>query len=280
MFNIWYNFYDRGEYMYLYILLFFILGVMVSYLVEILGYRLPLKDNLFKPGYCDKCSHTLKFYEKIPIISFIMQRGRCNYCHQKISLIYIIHELASGILFSLTYLSFYNEEYNFISIIFGLFFVTSLIIVCFSDFKYMIISDEVLIVASVVIVILKIYIGFKYEEILNFMDLGYYIIDMVIDALVLYLLMFAIKKIGDFVFKKESLGKGDLKLMAYIAIVLGTKLSIVTIFIASFVALPFAIISNLKKDKLMLPFGPFLAIGAMILFLTRVDFNSLLELLH
>ena len=68
--------------------------------------------------------------------------------------------------------------------------------------------------------------------------------------------------------------------MAYIAIVLGTKLSIVTIFIASFVALPFAIISNLKKDKLMLPFGPFLAIGAMILFLTRVDFNSLLELLR
>lgn len=266
--------------MYIYLLLFFILGVIASYFIELLGYRLPKDEDILKKCTCDKCSHELKFIEKIPIISFIIQRGRCNYCHQKISKIYIIFEIMTGILFSLTYLSFYNENLNILKIVFGLFFITSLIIVCFSDFKYMIISDEVLIVFSTIIVLLKIFIKFSNEEILNLMDLGYALIDIIIDAVVVYLIMFAIKKIGDVVFKKESLGKGDLKLMAYIAIVLGIKLSVVTIFIASFIALPVAILSNLKKDKLMLPFGPFLAIGAMILFLLKIDFSSLLELLH
>ena len=266
--------------MYIYLLGFFILGVICSYFVELLGYRLPKNEDILKKSTCDKCSHELRFIEKIPIISFIIQRGRCNYCHQKISKLYIIFEIMTGVLFSLTYLSFYDENLSVLKIIFGLCFVGSLIIVCFSDFKYMIISDEVLIVFSTIIVLLKLFIKFSSEEILNLMDLGYALIDIIIDVAVVFLIMFAIKKIGDLVFKKESLGYGDLKLMAYIAIVLGIKLSIVTIFIAAFIALPVAILSNLKKDKLMLPFGPYLAIGAMILFLLKIDFSSLLELLH
>ncbi|MBR2712195.1 MAG: prepilin peptidase [Bacilli bacterium] len=264
--------------MYIYLLLFFILGVLSSYFIELLGYRLPLGESVFKKNTCDTCSHELKLYETLPIISFIIQKGRCNYCHQKLSKLYIFFEIMTGVVFSLTYLTFYDD--GILKLIFGLLFITSLVIVCFSDFKYMIISDEILIVFSTIIVLLKIFIEYKNEEILSLMDLGYSLIDIVIDAVVVYLIMFAIKKIGDLIFKKESLGYGDLKLMAYIALVLGIKLSIVTIFIASFIALPFAIITNLKKDKLMLPFGPFLAIGAMILFLSKVDFNSLLELLH
>ena len=264
--------------MYIYLLLFFILGVLCSFFIEILGFRLPLSGDLFRKSYCDKCNHDLKFYGNIPIISFIVQKGRCNYCHQKISRIYIFIEIMSGILFALTYLSFYDS--GILKLVFGLLFITSLIIICFSDTKYMIISDEVLIVFSSIILLLKIFIQFYNEEILNLMDLGYALIDIVIDVVIVYLIMFAIKKIGDLVFKKESLGKGDLKMMAYIAIVMNFKLCIVIIFLASFIALPFAIISNLKKDKPMLPFGPCLAIATMILFLLQVDFNSLLELIH
>lgn len=264
----------------LYILIFFILGIFISYFIEILGYRLPKGEDLFRKSTCDKCNHDLKIYEKIPVISFIIQRGRCNYCHQKISKMYIVFEIITGLLFALTYYSFCNENLSVLRITFGILFISSLIIVCYSDIKYMIISDEILIVFSSIITLLKLFIQYSNEEILNLMDLGYAIIDILIDVIVMYLIMFAIKKIGDFVFKKESLGKGDLKLMAYIAIVLGFKLSIVTIFIASFIALPVAIISNLKKDKIMIPFGPYLAIGAMILFLAKIDFNSLLELIH
>jgi prepilin signal peptidase PulO-like enzyme (type II secretory pathway) len=186
----------------------------------------------------------------------------------------------TGVLFALTYFIFREDTICNLKVLFGIVFISSLIIICFSDFKYMIIPDEILIVFTVLIILIKLFIQFTNEEIISLMDLGYAFIDIIIDMVLIYLVMFAIKKIGDFVFKKESLGKGDLKLMAYIAIVLGFKLSIITIFLASFIALPVAIISNLKKDKLMLPFGPYLAIGAIILFLLKVDFNSLLELLH
>lgn len=266
--------------MYLYIFLFFILGVFLSQFFEILGYRLPKNDDLFRNSCCDKCNHDLKFFESIPIISFIIQKGRCKYCHQKISKIYIIFEILTGIIFSLVYVSYHDEILGNLKIILGVLFVGSLLIICFSDFKYMIISDEILIVFAIIVTLVKLFIQYANEEIITLMDLGYAFIDIVIDVVIVYLIMYAIKIIGDFAFKKESLGKGDLKLMAYIAIILGIKLSIVTIFIASFIALPFAIISNLKKDKLMLPFGPFLAIGAIILFLLKIDFNSLLELLH
>lgn len=266
--------------MYLYLFLFFLLGVICSNFFELLGYRLPKGDDLFRKSSCDKCNHDLKLYECLPIISFIIRKGRCKYCHQKISKMYIIFEIISGLLFALTYYIFREDPLSNLRVMQGILFIGSLLIICFSDFKYMIISDEVLIVFSIIITLTKLFINYANEEIITLMDLGYSFIDIVIDVVIVYLIMLAIKKIGDFVFKKESLGKGDLKLMAYIAIILGTKLSIVTIFIASFIALPVAIISNLKKDKLMLPFGPFLAIGAIILFLLRVDFNSLLELLH
>lgn len=266
--------------MYLYLVLFFILGLACSIFIEILGYRLPLSGDLFRKSYCDKCNHDLKLYENIPIVSFIVQKGRCNYCHQRISKLYLLFEIMTGIAFALTYLSFHEESFSTLRITFGVLFVGSLIIICFSDMKYMIIPDEILIIFTPLIIVFTLFLKFCNEEILNLMDLGYAVIDIIIDAVVMYLIMFAIKKIGDLVFKKESLGKGDVKLMAYIAIVLGIKLSIVTIFIASFIALPVAIISNLKKDKLMLPFGPCLAIAAIILFLLKIDFNYLLSLIH
>ena len=58
--------------MYLYLVLFFILGLACSIFIEILGYRLPLSGDLFRKSYCDKCNHDLKLYENIPIISFFI----------------------------------------------------------------------------------------------------------------------------------------------------------------------------------------------------------------
>jgi len=264
----------------IYAVILFVIGIILSFFFTKLGYRLPLGEDMLEPSRCDKCNHELKLIEKIPIISYIIQRGKCKYCNQKISRLYLPFEIMTGILFVLTYFVFINDELPHLKIIFGLFFISGLIIICYSDIKYMIISDEILIVFTSIIVILKLYIIFRSEEILTLLDLGYEVIFMLIDAFVMYFIMFVIKKLGDLVFKKESLGNGDLKLMIYIAIVMGWKLSIIIIFIGSFLALIPSIINNYKKDKVMLPFGPFLAISTMILFLMKVDFNSLLELLH
>ena len=266
--------------MYINCVLLFFIGVILSFFFTKFGYRLPLGEDLLTISKCDKCNHNLSLIEKIPIISYIFQKGKCKHCNQKISKIYLPFELMTGILFSLTYMSFINEEYGMVKTIFGLFFISGLLIIFYSDLKYMIISDEILIVFTSLMIIFKLFISFRNEEIITLMDLGYEIIYMAIDAFIMFFIMYVIKKIGDLVFKKESLGYGDLKLMIYIAIVMGYKLSIIIIFLASVLALIPSIINNYKKDKVMLPFGPFLAISTIILFLLKVDFSSLLELLH
>lgn len=266
--------------MYINIIIFFIIGLILSFFFSKWGYRLPVGEDILEVSKCDKCNHRLKFIEKIPVLSYIIQKGKCNYCNQKISWTYLPYELMTGLIYSLTYISFIGEELPTVKILFGLVFLSGLIIIIYSDIKYMIISDEVLIVFTSLVVIFKLYISFRNEEILTLLDLGYEVIFMIIDAAIMYFIMFIIKKLGDLIFKKESLGNGDLKMMIYIAIVMGYKESIIIIFLASVFALIPSIINNYRKDKVMLPFGPFLAIATMLLFLMKVDFNALLELLH
>lgn len=78
-------------------------------------------------------------------------------------------------------------------------------------------------------------------------------------------------------FKKESLGGGDIKLLFFIGLTLGFDMSIVTIFMASFIALPLSIISLIKNNNNVLPFGPYLSIAAVIVLLLKLNLNMILE---
>ena len=262
------------------IIIFFIIGIIFGYIFNIIGYRLPINIKLFKRPFCDSCNTNLSFKENIPIFSFIKQKGKCNYCHQRISIIYIMFELLAGLLFSLTYLTFINNNFCYLYILVGLIFISTMLIIMFSDIKYMLIPDELLIISSILVIIFKLLIDFKEEEISSLLDIGYQIIFMLIDGFIMFLIMYVIKRIGDIIFKKESLGGGDVKMMVFVSIFLGYKLSIIVIFIASFIALPFSIYKAYKKSEVMLPFGPYLAIASIILFLCNIDFNMILDFIH
>ena len=244
-----------------------------------IGFRLPLKKNLFEPSKCNSCEHELKFNEKIPILSYIAQRGRCNYCHQKISMIYPLFELATGVLYVLTYMVFKDYNNANITIAFGLAFISSLLMIMVTDIKYMLIPNKLVLFSTFLTVALKIFVEVKNEELKSYMDVGYALIIMAIDALIMFLLMYIIKKLGELIFRKDALGGGDVKMMAFIAAILGYKLSIVIVFFASFIALPVSIITAYKKNDAILPFGPYLAVAAMFLFLKNISFESLLELI-
>ena len=126
--------------MYLNLFIFFIIGVLFGYICNNIGYRLPIKESFFNKSKCDKCNHELSIKEKIPIISYIIQGGKCRYCHQKISPIYIIFELLTGFLFSLTYITFFNYNNPGLVIFISLIFISTLLIVMVSDIKYMLIQ--------------------------------------------------------------------------------------------------------------------------------------------
>ena len=258
----------------------FIIGICFGSFFNVVGYRLPKKMSIsFPSSHCVNCKHKLTAFELIPIFSYIFQKGKCKHCNTKISIIYPIFELLTGILFVLCYLS-YKEVYpELLNIIISCVFASSIVIIMISDIKYMIIPDEILVFFSIIIIILKVLISYKLGNINSLMSLGYEILFMFIDAFIVFCIMYLIRLFGNMAFKKDSMGGGDIKLMSYISLLIGWKLSIIVIFLASFLALPISIYNMYKKNEHMLPFGPYLGLAAVILVILKVDFTTILNLL-
>ena len=92
-----------------------------------------------------------------------------------------------------------------------------------------------------------------------------------------FALLYLFKFFGDLLFQKECLGGGDIKLLFVIGLVIGFDMSIVCIFIASFIALPLSIVSLIKNNNNILPFGPYLSVAAIIILLTNLNLDMILN---
>lgn len=257
----------------------FILGLFFGSFFCKIGLRLPLNVSIFNKSKCDKCNHILKKYETIPILSYIFKLGKCKYCKEKISLLNVMSELLTGILFVLSYICFQNIYPSDINILFSIIFISSLIIIIISDIKYMIIPDEILIFFSLVLIPLKLYIYYLTNINVSLMDIGYELIFILGDGFIMFVIMYLIRSIGKMIFKNDAMGGGDVKMMAFVSFIVGWKMGIIIIFLASFLALPISIIKMYKDKEYTLAFGPYLSISTLILFLLNLDFNSIINLI-
>ena len=248
-----------------YTTVFFIFGTIFGSFFNVVGSRLPNGESIVNPpSHCTNCNHRLGPLELIPILSFLIQGGKCKNCKQKISWFHPLYELVTGILFGLCYYIFGFQW----KLILALTFISVLMILIVSDYYYMIIPDQVLITGIVLIglEILGIY-GFK-----TFVEsLG--------NGVIAFAIMYLIKRFGDYLFKKESMGGGDIKLLFLFGMVLGVPVSIISIFLASFIALPISLILLYRNGTNIIPFGPFLSVAAMILFLSQLDIDLILKIL-
>ena len=200
----------------------------------------------------------------IPVFSYIFLRGKCAYCKEKINLIYLIIELLTGFLFVLAYLFFGFEEEFFLLIILSSIFVVTIV----SDFIYYYISDRVLLLGIILILITKYIFGDIFTA-----------LNSLLSGLIMFLLMLLIKLIGDKIFKKESLGGGDIKLMGVIGSAIGVIPAMFSIMLGSMIAIPFALISLKNKENGIVPYGPFLIVAAIILIYFKFPFNNFLNLI-
>jgi leader peptidase (prepilin peptidase)/N-methyltransferase len=241
----------------------FIFGTVLGSFYNVVGYRLPKEESLVSPpSHCPKCNHRLTPLELIPIISYICLGGKCKNCKTKISMFYPIFELATGLLFMASYLIFgFNIEFA-ISIT----FISMLLIVIISDYQTMIIPDSVLVVFSILLII-ELFIKNGLDPVLH----------NIVSGCAAFIFMYLLKKLGDYLFKKESMGGGDIKLLGVIGLVLGTKMAIISVFLASFIGLPISLISLYKTKNDIIPFGPFLSVSAIIIFLLQIDFNQIIN---
>ena len=250
---------------YVFFIFFLCLGMVLGSFYNVVGLRLPRGESIVSPpSHCPKCNHRLKPLELIPVLSFVIQGGKCKSCKAKISWCYPLFEMGCGIIFGFCYLVFgFTSE-----LLVALTFISMLMIIMVSDLNYMIIPDEVLFVFGLLLA-LEIGIIFGYKAL--FLSIG--------NGLISFGLMFLLKLLGDFIFKKESMGGGDIKLMFIFGLVLGWGSSVLSIFIGSIVGLPISLLLMKKNSEHIVPFGPFLSVGAIILLLSGIDFNFLVNLL-
>lgn len=247
------------------IIMFFIIGTVFGSFYNVVGYRIPKGESILYPSsHCPKCNHKLKPMELIPILSFLFLGGKCKNCGEKISWFYPIFEFASGILFALCFVVFgYSLE-----CLFYIVFISMLLIIIISDYQTMIIPDSVLIVSLGILIIIKFFMS------------SIEVVGMSLLAGVgAFIFMLLLKLFGDFLFKKESMGGGDIKLMAIYGFVLGFPMSIVSVFLAAIIGLPISLLVLKSKKNHEIPFGPFLAISAIVIVLLKVDFNKIIDLL-
>ena len=215
--------------------LLFIVGCILGSFYLVIGTRLPKnEDVVFSRSRCDHCKKELKWYHLIPLFSFIFLKGKCAYCKKNISPEHFLVELGTGLTFLATYY-FFPDGYNLYA---GLTICSLLIIIFVSDFKYMIILDSPLVVSSVIFLILK-YIYYGWYEV------GY----SLLGGLTLFLTMYLVQVIGNYIFKKESLGGGDIKLAFVIGLILKIKLGLIALILSCFLALPYAVGSMYKQGK-------------------------------
>ena len=166
---------------------FFIIGTVMGSFYHVVATRLSMEESIIKPGsHCPRCNHFLRWYENIPIISYLMLKGRCSECGSKIPLSYLVVEIVTGALFAVCYHVFGIS----IELLIGIIFISSLVIVIISDIEYMIILDEVLIVSTLLVAVnYVIFLGLEQTAYHIYSGVGAFVI------------MYSIKLLGDKLFK-------------------------------------------------------------------------------
>jgi leader peptidase (prepilin peptidase)/N-methyltransferase len=229
-----------------------ILGAMVGSFLNVCIYRLPKEESIIWPGsHCPHCKKPIKVYDNIPLISYVLLKGRCRYCQKPISYQYPLIEgitaLSSLFLFmrfgpSLSYLIYFV-------------FVASLMVITVIDLYHQIIPD--------VISLPGIGVGLLASLIIP--QIAFF--DSMKGVLLGGGTLFIVGNLYQWLFKREGMGGGDVKLLAMIGAFLGWKAVILTILLSSLIGSITGIIIMVLKGKdfkYAIPFGPFLSLGAVI----------------
>ena len=246
----------------------FIIGLIFGSFLNVLIYRLPLEISLFKPlgSTCTHCNYRIKWYENIPVFSYLFLKGKCSNCSKPISIVYPLVELITALVTLLLYMNYWlNWELIATITLFYTLIVLSLI-----DLKYKAVPDYLLIIA----VILTIFVG-DLMNILIFAG-GFALLEL---AITFYIQNVKAKITKNKDLETQSaLGEGDIPIAGVIGGLLGLHLGISAIFMATLLALFLSIYNLLSKKEIETPFIPFLSLG---LFITLISgFNIFSWLLY
>ncbi len=234
-----------------FIIFFTALGAIVGSFLNVCIYRIPAGKSIVRPSsHCPGCKHPIRFYDNIPILSYLILGGKCRHCKAKISIQYPIVELLTA-LAALIFFLRYGMSWT---CLFYFLFTAALIAITFIDLEHQIIPDVITLPGIPFFALAAIFL----------LKLPYLesVLGIVIGGGVLFLVGFGYELIK----KREGMGGGDIKLFAMIGGFLGWKSLIFVLLVSSFLGaiIGISVIIYKKGDmKYAIPFGPFLSIAAI-----------------
>jgi leader peptidase (prepilin peptidase)/N-methyltransferase len=257
-------------------IIIFIFGMCAGSFANVCIYRLPLSQSIIGPArsFCPNCKATIRFYDNIPVLSYLWLKARCRHCKQPIPFRYPLVEMICGSFALCTFLKFGPTLEALVYFA----FITALLVITFIDIDHQIIPNLITIPGIPVFFLASLFLpSLPFDDqLINYAlslfalrptPLVYKTMHSVIGMLAgggsLYFVAWTYEKIK----KVDAMGGGDIKLLAMIGVLLGWKGILVTIFIGSAVG-SFAgiIIMTYSRNinmKLPIPFGPFLSMGAI-----------------
>ena len=250
-------------------LIAFIFGSIVGSFLNVCIHRMPKSESIVWPrSHCPICKKRIPGYDNIPFISFILLKGRCRFCKQRISLRYPLVEFLTALMFVILFSKF-GLSFDFF--VFSL-FTCSLIIATFIDIKHRIIPDEISIGGMVMGFILTTTRGFSISPFsFNAKYLVNSFLGIIIGGGSIYItgilfdwIYFKLLKRPPIQGETESMGGGDVKLLAMIGAFLGWQRVLLTFFLAPFLGAVVGIANLIIKKEHTIPYGPFLSLAALI----------------
>ncbi len=252
-----------------YSFLIFLFGASLGSFANVCIYRLPRDKQIISGrSYCPRCKKKIKWYDNLPLISYIFLNAKCRNCAKSISVRYLIVELITAISFLLIFLSFKNLY----TIVFLSTLILILIMIFFIDLENFIIPDS-LNFSIMGLALVKNFIPSFNTSLIH--DINQSIIGGIIGYLSIWLIIFLYKTLK----KIDGMGLGDAKLMAGIGLLFGWQSIPLVLFLSSILGLFFVAPSLLKKQKTMkseIPFGPFIIIAMLIYFVFGDFFYGLI----
>jgi leader peptidase (prepilin peptidase)/N-methyltransferase len=228
-----------------------VIGACVGSFLNVCIYRLPRHESLMWPGSrCTRCARALSWYENVPVVSWVLLRGRCRTCREPVSWMYPIVEVITALTFLSGYLLYGISAIGAVRILFA----CALIVLFVTDLQHKILPN--------VITVPGIVVGFALSF---FLPPGWR--DSLIGIAIGGGTLFAIAEAYYRLRGLEGLGMGDVKLLGMIGAFLGWKLVLLTLVFASFagsIAGVILIASGRGSMKYALPFGTYLAVAALV----------------
>ncbi len=242
------------------IILYIFLGAIFGSFLNVLIHRMPLNKSIILPSsHCPKCKESIMWYNNIPIISYLLLKGKSSCCNKHITLRYPIVELLSSLLWVWSY--FYLNTYHY-QILF-LIISSCLLVIFFTDYNHFFIPVELNF-----IIFLSALLHFLIFDINN---MQYHFFSMIV--LSVYFLVLLL--LSSYLLKKETMGYGDIILIAVTTFWVGLIDGMIIIFIASIFSIIHWIVLKIitKDENIILPFGSAISLAAILLFVLKHTFK-------